>query len=62
MVYAVVTTIVAALLAGSAAAMVWDPLRRDRPGELDLEPEQGGVAPQGSPERRGVEWPRKEMR
>ncbi|MGO4614995.1 hypothetical protein AB4305_07975 [Nocardia sp. 2YAB30] len=61
MLYAVVAAIVVTLLVGSAAAMVWDPRRRDDSldeFERDLA-ESDAMAGDYAPARRR-EWPRKE--
>ncbi|MEU4344338.1 hypothetical protein AB0H00_24265 [Nocardia sp. NPDC023852] len=61
MLYAIVAAIVVTLLVGSAAAMVWDPRRRDDSldeFERDLI-ESEAMAQDYARARR--EWPRKEM-
>ncbi|WP_330231525.1 hypothetical protein OHA40_02960 [Nocardia sp. NBC_00508] len=60
MLYGVIAAIVITLLAAAAAAMVWDPRRREF-DEYDLDVDEMGVMSEEYARQGSVEWPRKEM-
>ncbi|MGK8524358.1 hypothetical protein ACRS6B_23645 [Nocardia asteroides] len=60
MLYVIIAVIVVALLAGSAAAMVWDPRRRAELGEYEYDIDDHDGTSGEYARQRSVEWPRKE--
>ncbi|WP_454197863.1 hypothetical protein [Nocardia sp. Marseille-Q1738] len=60
MLYGVIAAIVITLLAVAAAAMVWDPRRREF-DEYEFDVEETDAMSQEYARQGSVEWPRKEM-
>ncbi|WP_157128896.1 hypothetical protein [Nocardia amamiensis] len=60
MLYGVIAAIVITLLAVAAAAMVWDPRRREF-DEYDFDVAETDVMSDEYARQGGAEWPRKEM-
>ncbi|WP_051023364.1 hypothetical protein [Nocardia pneumoniae] len=60
MLYGVIAAIVITLLALAAAAMVWDPRRREF-DEYDFDVDEADAVSEEYARPGGAEWPRKEM-